>query len=291
MRSVRALYPELPAILLSGDTAPDRLREAEAAGIALLHKPVAVADLAQAIARPASRSRHPDHDRRPREAEDEDAAPTAWISRGFEELVASRDRRVRDAEQVDFDVVIVGSGYGGAIAAARFAGATEKSGEPVTRLHARARPRISAGDVSAAHVRSRRPRPLFHRWRACARGEREGLFDVRVGADVSAVVANGLGGGSLINAGVMAEPRDDVFLRPEWPQRIQRANRRRCGANASRRCAMLLGAAIEDAGKTVDNTVTLNAPKIPAKFRVLRADGGLAEGGRSRSCRPRSPSR
>jgi signal transduction histidine kinase/CheY-like chemotaxis protein len=51
VRSLRALYPDLPAILLSGDTAPDRLREAEAAGIALLHKPVAVDDLAQAIAR------------------------------------------------------------------------------------------------------------------------------------------------------------------------------------------------------------------------------------------------
>jgi CheY-like chemotaxis protein len=50
VRSVRALYPELPAILLSGDTAPDRLREALAAGIPLLHKPVAVADLASAIA-------------------------------------------------------------------------------------------------------------------------------------------------------------------------------------------------------------------------------------------------
>ena len=50
VRAVRAIYPELPAILLSGDTAPDRLREAEAAGIVLLHKPVAVADLAQAIA-------------------------------------------------------------------------------------------------------------------------------------------------------------------------------------------------------------------------------------------------
>jgi len=50
VRSVRALYPDLPAILLSGDTAPDRLREAEAAGIALLHKPVAVDDLARAIA-------------------------------------------------------------------------------------------------------------------------------------------------------------------------------------------------------------------------------------------------
>src|SRR4029434_5573268 len=57
---------------------------------------------------------------------------------------------------------------------------------------------------------------------SCARGEREGLFDVRVGADVSAVVANGLGGGSLINAGVMAEPGDDVFDRPEWPLAIRK---------------------------------------------------------------------
>jgi signal transduction histidine kinase/CheY-like chemotaxis protein len=60
VRSIRALYPELPAILLSGDTAPDRLREAEEAGIALLHKPVAGAALARAIAdarEPAATSR------------------------------------------------------------------------------------------------------------------------------------------------------------------------------------------------------------------------------------------
>lgn len=43
MRAIRALrmvWPQLPALLISGDTAPDRLREAHAAGIELLHKPV-----------------------------------------------------------------------------------------------------------------------------------------------------------------------------------------------------------------------------------------------------------
>ncbi len=49
VQSIRRLFPAMPAILLSGDTAPDRLREAEEAGIPLLHKPVAVEVLADAI--------------------------------------------------------------------------------------------------------------------------------------------------------------------------------------------------------------------------------------------------
>jgi len=50
VHAVRALYPDLPAILVSGDIAPDRLREAEAAGIAMLHKPVPADMLKRAIA-------------------------------------------------------------------------------------------------------------------------------------------------------------------------------------------------------------------------------------------------
>lgn len=49
VRTIRFLYPDMPAILISGDTAPDRLREAEEARIELLHKPVAVDVLKQAI--------------------------------------------------------------------------------------------------------------------------------------------------------------------------------------------------------------------------------------------------
>lgn len=50
IRAVRELYRDIPAILISGDTAPERLREAEDAGIQLLHKPVLVDDLEIAIA-------------------------------------------------------------------------------------------------------------------------------------------------------------------------------------------------------------------------------------------------
>lgn len=46
---LRALHPSLPALLISGDTAPERLREADAAGLRLLHKPVPLAMLTRAI--------------------------------------------------------------------------------------------------------------------------------------------------------------------------------------------------------------------------------------------------
>jgi signal transduction histidine kinase/CheY-like chemotaxis protein len=51
VRAIRDLYPRMPAILISGDIAPDRLREAEEAGIPLLHKPVPVEVLKSAIAK------------------------------------------------------------------------------------------------------------------------------------------------------------------------------------------------------------------------------------------------
>jgi signal transduction histidine kinase/CheY-like chemotaxis protein len=50
VRAVRGLYPRVPALLISGDIASDRLREAEQAGIALLHKPVPAEALKRAIA-------------------------------------------------------------------------------------------------------------------------------------------------------------------------------------------------------------------------------------------------
>jgi signal transduction histidine kinase len=53
IRAIRTLYPAMPALLISGDIAPARLREAEAAGIPLLHKPVPVEALRQALAKVA----------------------------------------------------------------------------------------------------------------------------------------------------------------------------------------------------------------------------------------------
>lgn len=48
--AIRALYPGLPALIVSGDTAPERLREADAAQLTLLHKPLSGEALKTAIA-------------------------------------------------------------------------------------------------------------------------------------------------------------------------------------------------------------------------------------------------
>jgi signal transduction histidine kinase/DNA-binding NarL/FixJ family response regulator len=49
IRSFRHTLPAMPAILVSGDTGPERLQEAHRAGLTLLHKPVLAADLLAAI--------------------------------------------------------------------------------------------------------------------------------------------------------------------------------------------------------------------------------------------------
>jgi signal transduction histidine kinase/ActR/RegA family two-component response regulator len=49
VRSLRGALPGLPALLVSGDTAPERLREAHEAGLMLLHKPVQEETLLRAM--------------------------------------------------------------------------------------------------------------------------------------------------------------------------------------------------------------------------------------------------
>jgi signal transduction histidine kinase/CheY-like chemotaxis protein len=60
IRTLRAHDPELPAILLTGDTAPNRLQEAQQAGIPVLHKPVSPQLLLQEMIRVSAR-RHAAH--------------------------------------------------------------------------------------------------------------------------------------------------------------------------------------------------------------------------------------
>ncbi|MES2414707.1 MAG: alkaline phosphatase D family protein [Pseudomonadota bacterium] len=115
-----------------------------------------------------------------------------------------------------FDVVIVGSGYGGSVAAQQLSGlmTTDKgTGKPrkvsvcVLERGAEYLPGMFPSGFADL------PGHLRYGMQGSGKvsGKHEGLFDIRMGADVSALVANGLGGGSLINAGVLLKPEFDTF--------------------------------------------------------------------------------
>jgi cholesterol oxidase len=110
-----------------------------------------------------------------------------------------------------FDAVVVGSGFGGSIAALRLAGA----GRSVLVLERGRRwdPGTFPRDV-------RDTATLF--W-GSGRGDRTtGLYDVRLMSGVGVVVASGVGGGSLIYANIHVRPDAVVFDDPRWPASISR---------------------------------------------------------------------
>ena len=138
-----------------------------------------------------------------------------WLSEGLETLLGTLPAD-RDSSVPDFDIIIVGSGYGAAVAASRLAGRRKASGAPLSiALLERGREYLPGSFPSslsdlAGHARGSAPinDKVF--------GTREGLFDIRSHGPINALVANGLGGGSLINAGVMEQPLDTVFDE-RWP--------------------------------------------------------------------------
>ncbi|HWC00208.1 MAG TPA: alpha/beta fold hydrolase [Bryobacteraceae bacterium] len=115
--------------------------------------------------------------------------------------------------QNHYTVVVIGSGYGGAIAASRFARAGQKvcvlergreflPGEyPDTELEALREMQTSLPD---GHL-----------------GSRTGLYDFFVNPDINVFVGCGLGGTSLVNANVSLEAEPRVFEDPAWPQALR----------------------------------------------------------------------
>ena len=93
-----------------------------------------------------------------------------------------------------YDAVVVGSGYGGGVAAARLA----RAGKRVAVLE-RGR-EIATGDFPRKFSDLRNELQLSGR--QLRLGSATGLYDVRLGQDMHVLVGCGLGGGSLINAGV-----------------------------------------------------------------------------------------
>jgi cholesterol oxidase len=110
-----------------------------------------------------------------------------------------------------FDAVIVGSGFGGSINALRLA----QAGKSVLVLERGRRylPGEFPRDVTDVNR-------LF--WRYPDRADSRGLYDVRFFSGIAAVVASGVGGGSLIYANIHIRPDPVVFEDARWPRSINR---------------------------------------------------------------------
>src|SRR5579871_4747810 len=116
------------------------------------------------------------------------------------------------AEKLErFDAVVVGAGFGGSINALRLA----QAGKSVLVLE-RGR-RYEPGGFP------REVRDVDQLlWRYPTHPQAQGLYDVRFFSGIGAVVASGVGGGSLIYANIHIRPDPVVFEDPRWPRGINR---------------------------------------------------------------------
>ena len=112
-----------------------------------------------------------------------------------------------------YAVIVVGSGYGGAIAASRLA----RAGQPICVLE-------RGKEFQPGEYPDTEREAVCEMQAHTAQGHigpRTGLYDFHMGGDINAFVGCGLGGTSLVNANVSlrAEPR--VFDDSRWPQSLR----------------------------------------------------------------------
>jgi len=114
----------------------------------------------------------------------------------------------------DFDIVIIGSGYGAAVMAARLSGIRTSGRKPTIAVLERGR-EYAAEDFPSDGWSTWKETQI---WRGDdLTGHRLGMFDVRMDPNVTTLVGCGLGGTSLINAGVSIKPQARVLDQPQWP--------------------------------------------------------------------------
>lgn len=122
-----------------------------------------------------------------------------------------------------YDTVVIGSGYGGGVAASRMA----RAGQSVCLLE-RGKERwpgeYPSGFIDAMkqfHV-SGNFAPHFTKGIPVESGDPTGLYHLILGKGQNAFVGNGLGGTSLLNANVFIEADEGTMGMDDWPEELRR---------------------------------------------------------------------
>ena len=125
----------------------------------------------------------------------------------------------KKADKIHFGVVVVGSGYGASITAAKLSQRLrpdqricmlERGKEWVPGTFPDTFSKVS-GDARAnltGPTKGQVTKPL-------------GLFNLMINNEVNVLTGNGLGGGSLINASIALRPNAEVFLQQRWPAALR----------------------------------------------------------------------
>ena len=118
-----------------------------------------------------------------------------------------------EAIKSEYNIVVIGSGYGGAIAASRLS----RAGQKVCLL-----------ERGKEHLPGEYPDNIIEATEQMQMHSAEGhvgnpaaLFDFHVHENISVLVGCGLGGTSLINANVSIKPEDRVFEDTRWPEELR----------------------------------------------------------------------
>jgi cholesterol oxidase len=118
----------------------------------------------------------------------------------------------RDLMEDRYDVIVIGSGYGGSISASRMA----RAGKKVCLLERGSE--ILPGDFPDDEVEALEQLQID----SCLgkTGSATGLYNIHINKEQSVVVGCGLGGTSLINANVSLKPQPEIFEQSIWPTQI-----------------------------------------------------------------------
>lgn len=182
-----------------------------------------------------------------------------------------------DALKPHYDVIVVGSGYGGGVSASRLA----RAGKSVAVLE-------RGREVVTGEFPSRFPDlkgEMQIRGRKMSSGPETALFDVRLGEDMHVLVGCGLGGGSLINAGVSLRPDPRVFADEVWPGQIRqdglidegfrRAEKWLAPASDPRADEMTKYKALDVAGRAFGHATI--APRVAVSFEERTNAAGIEQ--------------